>query len=180
MIRHSAWKAVSAGIIAITVAACQQAPSSMEKADAAPTEQPTGKWALSTESRDFYDVQLPANYGVMEPSEAPAACRNWLGHWADGKWNGRRPGALVVQALQPDGDDCTFIGIHAWGNNPHKPSSFDAGFRQVEGDVSAKRLQFYSGTNSIWYDMVDTDVVEGSYKGRDFIKLTRVPAPADR
>lgn len=181
MFKVSSSKIASAGMLVIAVAACQHTPSSMEKADAASTKQLTGKWALSTESRDFYDVPLPVSYHVMERSEAPAACLKWLGHWADGKWNGRRPGALVVQALQPDDDECAFIGIHAWGDNPHNPSGAGPGFQQVEGEVTGNRLQYTgaSGT-TVWYDMVSPDAIEGSYKGRDFIKLSRVPAPADR
>lgn len=63
-----------------------------------------------------YDVVFPETIKIDRPAaNVPEKCAVWLGVWADGKWDGTRPGGLIVHNVMFVDDTCLAEITHSRG-----------------------------------------------------------------
>lgn len=141
------------------------------------TSQPVPQTVAATSADDKSTTcpsPLPDDINVVAPgTDVPDAMRQLSGVWANGSWNGGRCGALVVEAIKPEGSATV---VYSWGDG-NRDGNGD--YRRIPANIDQNgvlSLSFPGSSVRVSYTLLDSEQLAGTYyrSGKWSIALTKV------
>jgi len=92
----------------------------------------------------------PANLAFAE-----VTCKDWLGMWAGGKWNERRPGSLRVVKVSGYEEKCTATVVHKTGKHPDPfiNAQYPGNNVTLKANIKGKKMTFNRPGGVVTYKM---------------------------